>query len=311
MNERSFDVVVIGAGPGRRGQRRAAGRCATSRSRSSSSTSSAASAPSTAACRPRRCCAPARCWPRRGASRARRRRSTALDVARRARAPRRGHPPPQRRRAAPWLEQRDIALVRGRGRAHRGAHRAGRRRRGCRAPGRGRRHRHRAGDTADPRAARGAPVDEPRGGTSEQVPPSLVVLGGGPVGVEMAEAYASFGSRVTVIEAGPRVLAREEPFAGDEVCAALRRGRHRGPRRHPRDRRLARRRPRDRRARRRRRASRADEILVAVGRRTLTAAWGLTISAWSPRHPIEVDDTCASPATTGSTSSATPTDARC
>src|SRR5437763_722187 len=49
----------------------------------------------------------------------------------------------------------------------------------------------------------------------------LVVLGGGTVGVEMADAFASFGSRVTVIEAGPRVLAREEPFAGDEVCAAF------------------------------------------------------------------------------------------
>jgi pyruvate/2-oxoglutarate dehydrogenase complex dihydrolipoamide dehydrogenase (E3) component len=56
---------------------------------------------------------------------------------------------------------------------------------------------------------------------AKEVPPSLVVLGGGTVGVEMASAFASFGSRVTVIEAGPRVLAREEPFAGDEVCAAL------------------------------------------------------------------------------------------
>ena len=37
----------------------------------------------------------------------------------------------------------------------------------------------------------------------------------------MADAFASFGSQVTVIEAGPRVLAREEPFAGDEVCAAF------------------------------------------------------------------------------------------
>ncbi|MEA2392283.1 MAG: hypothetical protein QOJ82_174 [Solirubrobacteraceae bacterium] len=57
--------------------------------------------------------------------------------------------------------------------------------------------------------------------TAKEVPPSLVVLGGGTIGVEMATAFASFGSSVTVIEAGPRVLAREEPFAGDEVCAAL------------------------------------------------------------------------------------------
>jgi dihydrolipoamide dehydrogenase len=57
--------------------------------------------------------------------------------------------------------------------------------------------------------------------TAKEAPPSLVVIGGGTVGVEMATAYASFGTRVTVIEAGPRVLAREEPFAGEEVCAAL------------------------------------------------------------------------------------------
>jgi pyruvate/2-oxoglutarate dehydrogenase complex dihydrolipoamide dehydrogenase (E3) component len=57
--------------------------------------------------------------------------------------------------------------------------------------------------------------------TADRVPASLVVLGGGTVGVEMAQAYASFGTQVTVIESGPRVLAREEPFAGDEVCAAL------------------------------------------------------------------------------------------
>src|SRR5436189_143843 len=42
--------------------------------------------------------------------------------------------------------------------------------------------------------------------TANEAPPSLVVLGGGTVGVEMASAYASFGTRVTVIEAGPRVL---------------------------------------------------------------------------------------------------------
>src|SRR3954452_5404046 len=53
--------------------------------------------------------------------------------------------------------------------------------------------------------------------TADEVPASLVVLGGGSVGVELADAFASFGSRVTVIEAGPRVLAREEPFAGEEV----------------------------------------------------------------------------------------------
>jgi dihydrolipoamide dehydrogenase len=58
--------------------------------------------------------------------------------------------------------------------------------------------------------------------TSAHVPPRLLVLGGGVAGVELAQAYASFGSSVTLIEGGPRVLAREEPFAGEEICAALR-----------------------------------------------------------------------------------------
>jgi dihydrolipoamide dehydrogenase len=60
------------------------------------------------------------------------------------------------------------------------------------------------------------------GTTSEQVPQSMVVLGGGPVGCELAQAWSSLGCRVTLIEGGPRVLSREEPFAGEEVAAALR-----------------------------------------------------------------------------------------
>jgi len=58
--------------------------------------------------------------------------------------------------------------------------------------------------------------------TSAHVPGRLLVLGGGVVGVELAQAYASFGTAVTLVEAGARVLAREEPFAGEEICAALR-----------------------------------------------------------------------------------------
>ncbi len=57
--------------------------------------------------------------------------------------------------------------------------------------------------------------------TAGEVPPRLLVLGGGVVGVEMAQAWSSLGSRVTVIEALPRLLAREEPFAGEEVRRAL------------------------------------------------------------------------------------------
>ena len=51
-----------------------------------------------------------------------------------------------------------------------------------------------------------------------ELPMTLAVLGGGAVGVELGQAFARFGSKVTVIEAGPRLLGLEEPEAG----AALR-----------------------------------------------------------------------------------------
>jgi pyruvate/2-oxoglutarate dehydrogenase complex dihydrolipoamide dehydrogenase (E3) component len=58
--------------------------------------------------------------------------------------------------------------------------------------------------------------------TAEAVPESMIVLGGGPVGSELAQAWASLGTRVTLVEGGPHLLSREEPFAGEEVEAALR-----------------------------------------------------------------------------------------
>ena len=54
----------------------------------------------------------------------------------------------------------------------------------------------------------------------KQVPASLAILGGGVVGCEMATAYASLGSRVTLLSRGP-LLNGQEPFAGDAVRAAL------------------------------------------------------------------------------------------
>lgn len=60
------------------------------------------------------------------------------------------------------------------------------------------------------------------GTNAKSVPESLIVLGGGPVGCELAQAWASLGSRVTLIEMAPRLLLKEEPFAGEQVEAALR-----------------------------------------------------------------------------------------
>lgn len=58
--------------------------------------------------------------------------------------------------------------------------------------------------------------------TAKAVPDSMVVLGGGPVGSELSQAWASLGTKVTLIEGGPHLLGRDEPFAGREVEASLR-----------------------------------------------------------------------------------------
>lgn len=54
-------------------------------------------------------------------------------------------------------------------------------------------------------------------------PEHLAVIGGGPIGCELSQAFARFGSRVTLIEAGPRLLANDDPDAGEVVAQALRR----------------------------------------------------------------------------------------
>ena len=58
--------------------------------------------------------------------------------------------------------------------------------------------------------------------TAKQVPGRLAILGGGVVGVEMAQAWAALGSRVTLVHRGDRLIEREEPFAGEQVADALR-----------------------------------------------------------------------------------------
>jgi pyruvate/2-oxoglutarate dehydrogenase complex dihydrolipoamide dehydrogenase (E3) component/uncharacterized membrane protein YdjX (TVP38/TMEM64 family) len=56
----------------------------------------------------------------------------------------------------------------------------------------------------------------------QALPRRLVVLGGGPIGSELAQAFARLGSEVTQVEMAPRVLAREDPEVSEWVAAALR-----------------------------------------------------------------------------------------
>jgi pyruvate/2-oxoglutarate dehydrogenase complex dihydrolipoamide dehydrogenase (E3) component len=130
--------------------------------------------------------------------------------------------------------------------------------------------------------------------TAKEVPGRLAILGGGVVGVEMAQAYTSLGSDVTLIERGDRLLAREEPFAADDVEQSLR---EQGV-----DVRLG--------------VSatsvraeggevtlelddggpvRADELLVAIGRKLNSDDIGLDTIGLEPGKPVTVDDSMRSP----------------
>jgi len=57
--------------------------------------------------------------------------------------------------------------------------------------------------------------------TAKRAPQSMVVLGGGPVGAELAQAWSSLSTKVTLVEGAERLLPREEPFAGEQVAKAL------------------------------------------------------------------------------------------
>jgi pyruvate/2-oxoglutarate dehydrogenase complex dihydrolipoamide dehydrogenase (E3) component len=54
------------------------------------------------------------------------------------------------------------------------------------------------------------------------LPPRLVVLGGGPIGSEMTQAFARFGSKVTQVEMLPRILPREDPEFSEMVAQRFR-----------------------------------------------------------------------------------------
>ena len=126
----------------------------------------------------------------------------------------------------------------------------------------------------------------------KDIPRRLLVLGGGAIGVEMAQAMRRLGAEeVTVVEGMDRLLAREEPFAGQEVAeafeaegirvitgaklAAVDRPAGAAPLRATLDGGAV---------------LEADEILVAVGRRPNTADVGLETVGLEPGQAVEVDE---------------------
>jgi dihydrolipoamide dehydrogenase len=121
----------------------------------------------------------------------------------------------------PWLEERGIALFRGHGRV------AGERR--VEVDGQvleARRAVMLATGTHAlipdvPGLREAQPWTNREATNAHEVPARLIVLGGGPVGSEMAQAFTSLGSRVTLIEGGDHLLGREEPYAGKELREAF------------------------------------------------------------------------------------------
>ncbi len=56
----------------------------------------------------------------------------------------------------------------------------------------------------------------------DRAPRSVVMIGGGPICVELAQALVRLGARVTLLQRGPRVLPREEPELAERLAATLR-----------------------------------------------------------------------------------------
>ena len=124
--------------------------------------------------------------------------------------------------------------------------------------------------------------------TAKAAPGRLAILGGGVVAVEMAQAWSSLGSKVTLIQRGERLLSREEPFAAELVATALAE-RGVGVRTGARVDRV------DRRGEvavvtlEGGKEISADEVVVAMGRRPHTDALGLETVGLTPGESVEVD----------------------
>ena len=129
--------------------------------------------------------------------------------------------------------------------------------------------------------------------TAKEVPGRLLVLGGGVVGVEMAQAWSALGSQVTLVHRGERLIEREEPFAAEQVADALREGgvdvrletsvtsvARNGEVRAELD---------------RGEPVEADELLVAIGRTPRTSDVGLETVGLEPGKHVAVDESLRVP----------------
>ncbi len=193
----------------------------------------------------------------------------------------------------PWLEERGVTLVRGRGRFD-GARRV------------------RVDDDvlvaekAVVVATGSGPVLPPIPGLVEarpwsnreatiatEAPESLLILGGGVVGVELAQAWSSLGTRVVLLEGTPRLLVREEPFASAEVESSLR---EQGVDVRTGNLAVSVSRDGDVTVELRDGATVAGaELLVAVGRKPATESLGLETIGLEPGKPVEVGSNLRSP----------------
>ncbi|HEY1927581.1 MAG TPA: FAD-dependent oxidoreductase [Caulobacteraceae bacterium] len=72
-----------------------------------------------------------------------------------------------------------------------------------------------------PGLAAAAPLTHIEALELDVVPAHLIVLGGGYVGLELAQAYRRFGAEVTVVEQGARLVTREDPDVGAEMQRIL------------------------------------------------------------------------------------------
>ena len=193
----------------------------------------------------------------------------------------------------PWLEERGVVLVRGHGRL------AGGRRVevGDEALTARRAVVVATGSSATmppvPGLADASPWTNVEATTAKQVPRRLFVLGGGVVGVEMAQAWSSLGSQVTLAHRGERLIEREETFASEQVLEALREGGvdvRLGTSVTAVSRNGAVRVELDDGA-----TVEADELLVAIGRTPRTADIGLDTVGLPPGEHVRVDESLRVP----------------